>query len=440
MSAAIAFPRGDAQWKDPAFVGRWKKSRRAELEKKWGSFHTPLLDGVPLAALPGEKLSAEVLEMVTWENESLSHRFHRLEEGIKRPKPKNNRSHHAVPALIAKDGEWFLTPIANRATAATLEQAKTMYEGGLDKKAQRQVACGILGGEVKCKTGHAFFVGYECGNRYCPDCGPRAARRLFAKQAPKILFASTRLFLCGVEDCKECNQAIENKTLPHWPPPRGIKPQKVCAKIDFTLRNTGKVGPDLMRQLNVYIRRFFRAIEKRFGIERKDYGVAWCDELGAGNTNAHAHGIYVGPWLPQSKKGKELSALWSEITGGSFILSIKYARVWGQALYHALKYPAKFVNVSTPGRRADLEVIFHRVRRFHSLAAFYNPEHIAEVKPPKRNCPLCDAKLFNCGSWQSISTLKMRGLRNLSDVEKEVAKLRGMEGQSPPLKTIPISV
>jgi hypothetical protein len=92
------------------------------------------------------------------------------------------------------------------------------------------------------------------------------------------------------------------------------------------------------------------------------------DEFGSGNSNLHAHGVYAGPYLPQHL----LSAWWQEITGDSYIVSIKPAMSFDKALSHALKYPSKFWD-APPLRLAELEKAFHKVRRFHTLARFYNP-------------------------------------------------------------------
>jgi hypothetical protein len=86
----------------------------------------------------------------------------------------------------------------------------------------------------------------------------------------------------------------------------------VIAKLDFTVPNKGEMPtPEFVRKFHADLHRFWRAAERRFGISRKEYGVAGCNELGGGNSNLHRHCVYVGPWLPQ--KRKELSALWSEI-------------------------------------------------------------------------------------------------------------------------------
>ena len=117
-------------------------------------------------------------------------------------------------------------------------------------------------------------------------------------------------------------------------------------KLDITTRNVGEMPTaEEVRQFNKDIRKLFRAIEREFGISRREYGVLWCCEFGSGNTNLHAHGVYAGPCLPQ----RELSRLWSVIrSDGSFIVSIKKARSFEAALGHALKYPSKFFSAA-PG-------------------------------------------------------------------------------------------
>jgi hypothetical protein len=173
--------------------------------------------------------------------------------------------------------------------------------------------------------------------------------------------------------------------------------------------------------LNKSIRRFFRAVEKQFGVSRKHYGVLWCDELGGNNTNVHAHAVYVGPWLPQ--KHKELSRLWAAITrDGSFIVSIKYAKSFPAALMHALKYPAKFAQKSTPQRRAELEKVFHRTRRVHSLAAFYNPKHPETSSEPSSvpglRCPICNERVSEPNGWRPMTELEAKGLQDIRELHR----------------------
>jgi hypothetical protein len=182
-----------------------------------------------------------------------------------------------------------------------------------------------------------------------------------------------------------------------------------------------------MRELNDCIKRFFRKVERKYRIRRSEYGFAYCDELGANNDNPHAHGIYVGPWLPngrkKTKERKEISELWEKTTSassfrGSFIVSIKYADNFAEALYHAVKYPAKFAERSSPQRLAELECIFHRVRRFHTLASFYNPD-VPKSEPEPKRCPLCGGRLTDWYIFEGLLELRSRGLRDIRDVQRE---------------------
>jgi hypothetical protein len=399
-------------WKDSGFVERRKAERRKKAGTAWWA---PLFTGLPLAATPNTELAAIVEQAESYQSrlgETLSQRARRLDSADKHARKANG---YAIPTLLAceADGTWNVSPVAAYARKEKLEKAQYLHRKGLVQKAQRELACGLLGGEVVCRNGHVFRVGYECGNRYCVDCGPRAANRLFAKHHSRLA-------------------AIVHRLAPEWPPAPRQKPRVVIAKLDFTLRNTGRMPtPTLMRRLNDCIKRFCRAIERRHGISRRQYGLAFCDELGGNNTNAHAHGVYVGPWLPQERK--ELSRLWAQVTGdGSFIISIKYAKSFESALFHAVKYPVKLIRSSNPERLADLEVVFHRVRRFHALAAFYNPKPDPEIETHEgasgRKCPECNEPLSEVARWVPIAQLDARGLKDVRQAKAEGARARIFSG------------
>jgi hypothetical protein len=425
-----SFPQGD-EWKNPAFVEAWKRDRRESLEQKWRKRQ---LDEM---FRPSEIDRAR--DSGFREYESFGARADRIEPPHRKKQTRGisvEQARKQIPDMLTRTaaGEWIVSEIGSRATPEKLAKSKKMWELGLHRKAQRELACGLLGGAVSCLSGHVFFVPYKCGNRYCPLCAPSDGKKLFARQLDRLRFVATRLMMCG-EECEECSRAIEEKRVPHWPPERGVKPRVVCAKLDFTVRHDkadGMPTPERMRELNRLIRKFCRTIEKRFHISRKEYGLAYCDELGGSNSNPHAHAIYVGPWLPQERK--ELSKLWSEITGGSFILSIKYARDFNEAVFHAIKYPAKFAVRSTPDRLAELEAVFHRVRRFHTLAAFYAPECPEPEKPGAKKCPLCGDLLTEPKGWEPVYVLKARGLRSIEEIEKE----RAREGIAGPPRAPPI--
>jgi len=190
-----------------------------------------------------------------------------------------------------------------------------------------------------------------------------------------------------------------------------------------------------VKKFHADIRRFWRAAERRFGISRKEYGHAGCDEFGGGNTNLHRHCVYVGPRLPQSKERKELSALWSEIRGERSFVSIKHARSFPEALAHALKYPAKFLSISTPERLAELEAAFHRTRRFSTGGAFYNvtPTREPGEESPIGECPHCGARLCEVlETWVPRFVLEAEGRRDVEQVRREVGRAKILSGSGPP--------
>jgi hypothetical protein len=211
---------------------------------------------------------------------------------------------------------------------------------------------------------------------------------------------------------------------------------RVLAKVDITVLNTGEMPTaEEVRRFNRDIRRFFRAIEKRFGISRRDYGFLWCCEFGSGNTNLHAHGVYCGPKLPQSRERKELSALWAEIRGdGSKIVSIKPARNFEAALGHALKYPSKYFEAPA-ARLVDLEVAFDRVRRVHALAAFYNPK--IEREPGEEgpceagHCPICGDLLLDEPGYHFISDLQNEGRHDVELARADAARAKAFSDHPP---------
>jgi hypothetical protein len=320
----------------------------------------------------------------------------------------------SVPLAFDENGN-FLAPLTRKIPPRQASQAHLLLELGLPGKARRQAWCSLIARRRDCISGiieHRFFTKCRCGNRYCPTCGPRSFRELFNRHS--------RL------------RPLVEQLLQHQPADHR---QRVLAKLDFTTRSTGEMPSAAdVRQFNKDIRRFFRVIEKRFGISRRDYGFLWCCEFGSGNTNLHAHGIYVGPVLPQRRR--ELSNLWSEIRAdGSYIVSIKRARSFEAALGHALKYPSKFFD-APPARLAELEVAFDHVRRVHALARFYNPDIEREPGEEGPNdaghCPICGDLLLDVQGWHFLDELQREGRRDADEVRIETGRTRVLTGVGPP--------
>lgn len=297
-----------------------------------------------------------------------------------------------------------------------LVQATEMKQHGLHCKAKRLVLCGRIGHRLDCTASkhHRFFQPYMCRCRYCETCGPAWFREKFSD-------------MCVALEPVVAHLLHEGQQRRH---------KIVKAKVDFTVPNTGAMPtPEFVRKFHADIRRFWRAAERRFGISRKEYGVAGCDEFGGGNTNLHRHCVYVGPKLPQSKALKELSALWSEIRGARSFVSIKYARSFRVALAHALKYPAKFLTASAPQRLAQLEATFHRSRRFSAGGAFYNvtPTREPGEESPIGECPLCGARLCKVAEpWVPRFVLEAEGRRDVEQARREAGRARVLSGTGPP--------
>lgn len=331
------------------------------------------------------------------------------------PKPRG-RVELSTPKVFSETGE--LAPaIANRISAQQQTVGEVMYHGhGLKNKARRVVCCGVFGRRLDCSENpsHRYYSLLRCGLRYCPcGCGRRAFVELFHKHM--------RL------------QAIVGEVLARAKEAHG---SAVIATMDFSLKKKSGSMPSAedVRKFNQDIRQFFRAFEKHFGISRKQYGILWCDEFGSGNANLHAHAIYCGPWVSK----KKISKLWASIReDGSFGIALKIARSFELALSHCLKYPSKFFD-APGGRLADLEKAFHRVRRVHAMAAFYNPK--IEREPGEDDvfdggCPECKARLGESIStkkgWEFVDVLERENRFDLEVARIEAGRKRVFDPDCP---------
>jgi hypothetical protein len=100
---------------------------------------------------------------------------------------------------------------------------------------------------------------------------------------------------------------------------------------------------------------------------------------------------------------------------------------------HALKYSAKFVYRSTPERRAQLEKIFHRTRRVHALAAFYNPKPQLSANEPVTTqglrCPICNERVSEPSGWRPIAEFEDKGLQDIREVRRQKGRDLVLSGQ-----------
>jgi hypothetical protein len=321
-------------------------------------------------------------------------------------------------------------PILQEDTASTLAsrygasqerllQGLALESLGLRGKARRLVVCGRLGHRIDHQKNRnachrKYFNPYFCREKYCTFCGPQQFRELFAKLQNALSRVAETLVSEGSRKGRNT----------------------IIAKLDFTVPNHGRMPTrEEVQKFHADLRRFWRAAEYKFGIRRNEYGIVRCDEIGGNNTNLHCHCAYVGPWLPQ--KNKELTHLWSKIRGERSFVSIKLAKNFSCAIAHALKYPAKFLDKSTPERLAALEKTFHRTRRVSTGGAFYNLRELGEPGDDRQfdhsHCPFCYVRLVQVREqWQPFSVLESEGRISLQIAERDAGLQKALGHETPP--------
>lgn len=397
------------------------------------SLDYPLLSGVPWSAevhADAARIAHERAEQ--WQQQqggTLLERARREDAGayLVPAHKRDRKSSHRPPRLLVRAADGWRYPA--RARPEKVAKAIALSLLGLDKKAQREIGCGLLAAEAACGCNRRFKVAYRCNSRFCVDCAAPYSRDLFRRAWERV-------------------QAVAAVLCPCWPrhPGADIHRGPVMAKLDFTLRSTGELSTVRRnRDLGRSIRKFFQVCEVQFGIPREGYGCAFQMETsreGNGRTKngrvvlgnmSHAHAVYVGPWLPN--KRKQLSRIWRKVSpDGSFSVSIKRADNLAQALGHATKYPRKLVRQSTPERLAQLEKSYSRVRMFRMIGAFDKriaeriltaaadgeAFHFPQFKRVSA-CPFCGGAVEMCGEWRFLADLG-----HLDDVE-EVRRRIGRE-------------
>jgi hypothetical protein len=331
------------------------------------------------------------------------------------------------------------------------------------RKANRLANCCVTGHRLDCARhpeAHSFYQKFRCQCRYCRYCGENIFADLFHKYS-------------GL-----------------WPTVKGLLPRPgfrstvVIAKLDFTAVNLGRMAtPQEIREFNDDIRQCIHNVTRLRGIDSTGFGFLWCDEFGgfnskrcAYNTNLHAHGVYVGPFLPQ----KLLVVEWAKIRAhkdGACVVWIESQKIndpprdfyecarhrFIRALGHALKYTGKHVLRSDAARLADLEIAFHGVRRVHTMGLFYHAElkctapcshevagvpcgdpcdlpnghkgeHRCDACGFDNLCPCCNARLVipKQSGYALASDLRKEGRRDIEQVRREIARERVFAGPGGP--------
>lgn len=412
-------------WKDPSFVRRYERSRKTRLrdfrQRSLQDEHGAWQRAIPEKGLNDNTPSSPVFSgLKTNQVKSL--------EKLKRRRKGDPAFILPEPEFSQEEGIRFRLAEGAGASPEQLARASAMYKAGLHAKAKRAAHCGVLGQRKVCarNPNHEFYCAYGCGNRYCPSCGPQSFARLFGKH----------IILQGVAQSLAPARRVRGHRL------------RVIGTVDFTLRKPdGMPGPEFVRKVNQAIRLFFRRVERKFRVSRKEYGYGWMDEFGDDNSNLHAHGVYAGPYLSQGKNGElRLTRIWREILAerglgdGRGTVQIKRTRNFALALAHTLAYTNKPVHYSRPERAAELEVAFHGVRRFHTLACFYNVKAGDALEAGMDGfapncCPICGGGLMRCvdSHFRPVADLQREGLRNIYDVRLESNREKVFGRRGPPL-------
>jgi hypothetical protein len=328
------------------------------------------------------------------------------------------------------------------------QRKQARKRAALFKKANRLANCGASGRRMDCSDHpeHLFFAGFECQCRYCRGCGAKIFAALFGKYVG--LWPIVKILL----------------------PSNGFRSRVVIAKLDFTAVNVGRMTtPEEIREFNQDIRECMRRTLREMGIGSKQYGLLWCDEFGGWNprkqsynTNLHAHGVYVGPYVPQDLLVKHWTEIRTQKDGAKIVwispqkidkppadFFERERRRFIRALGHALKYTGKHVSRSDGERLAELEVAFHTVRRVHTMGLFYHADlrcqaqcgecesrcelvnghegdHHCKYHGHENRCPLCDGYLMfpRDSGYAPVSDLKKEGRRELGEVRRQLSRDR----------------
>jgi hypothetical protein len=163
-------------------------------------------------------------------------------------------------------------------------------------------------------------------------------------------------------------------------------PGRRIREITLTSRNTGDLTAAQIKKFNLDIKKILKSLMK--GV--KGWGAIWCDEVGFENTNLHAHILFYGPYVPQTR----LAEVWKKISGHEVVYITETRKRGGKALLYMLKYVSK-PPANDPELIGLLEVAFHDTRRVHALGVFYNfvGEDSDNEKSEWGKCPHCGAEL-----------------------------------------------
>jgi hypothetical protein len=218
---------------------------------------------------------------------------------------------------------------------------------------------------------HALFAPIYCDLRYCSHCGPRQFARLIEKHAPVLKHLS------------KCQ-----------------RPGYLLRQITLTSRNLKALTSEQVKKFNRDVKKALKRLMR--GIE--GWGAIWCDEVGFNNYNLHAHILFYGPYIAQTR----LAAVWREISDHEVVFISRAHRNGPKALVYLLKYVSKLPS-NDPETVGHLEVAFHGRRRVHAVGLFYDfaGDDTDHVSSEWKLCPHCDSEVMRLPGFARIEKLIM---------------------------------
>ncbi len=237
--------------------------------------------------------------------------------------------------------------------------ADVLIDEGLMSKAKRFLECCRYAHLFECLgvVIHRLFCPICCDLRFCPYCAPRQFARLIAKYEPILKSVCARM-------------------------EKGF----LLREITLTSLNTGSLTAEQIKKFNRDVKTTLKFLMR--GVN--GWGAIWCDEVGFGNTNLHAHILFYGPYIPQA----QLAKIWQQISGHKVVWVAKAQKRGRSALIYMLKYVSK-PPATDPRQIGLLEVAFHGTRRVHALGILYNfPTSDTDHECDEwKSCPHCGAKI-----------------------------------------------
>lgn len=166
--------------------------------------------------------------------------------------------------------------------------------------------------------------------------------------------------------------------------------------LTLTLKHT---AAPLKHQVH-FLYKDFKKLRNRKLFRKKSYGGIWFFHIkrsrSDGYWHPHLHCLMDSEWIDK----KELSTLWSKITGGSYVVHLKTVENPHNSVGHAARYSAEPCDVSTMPESDALEVFYamHGKR----LCGTWGTGRTMDLRKPKD--PECK-KWKSIGDWNEVRSL-----------------------------------